>query len=302
MLVGAPFLIAIAALSLGAANYAVLCAHRSEEITVRASYAYAFKHFWRFVWLLFLQAVMAWVLPSLVIGTVMAVLLGVGAVLAKSAGSQAMGAVIVLLVLLMYILIIVTCVWMWLRYSLAFPASVAEDRPAWPSLKRSVGLSKGSRGRIFVMFLLVWVITMAVSLVFTVPIDVTLAFFFRKSLVPGQAPATLAIAIQVINLGVDFVVRTLVTPVYATALMLFYFDQRTRQEGYDIELLMAQAGWGDLPPAPEPESSLPAPLIPEAQSVEAASAEGFSPAPPIPAPPAPETPGENPSNPEVAGA
>jgi len=40
--------------------------------------------------------------------------------------------------------------------------------------------------------------------------------------------------------------------VYGIALVLFYYDQRIRMEGFDIEWMMQQAGMADaLPPAPQ---------------------------------------------------
>jgi uncharacterized membrane protein len=237
--VGIPFMIAVVAVSLGAANHAVLCAHRDQKITVRASYSFAFKHFWRFVWLLFLQGLFSFIIPGFVIGMVVSVLLVAAAIVGQLVGG-ALPVILSFLVVLLYISMVVVFVWMWLRYSLAFPSSVAEEKTAWDSMKRSVTLSKGSRGRIFVMFLLVWIVTVAVSLAMASPIDFGLGLFFRKSIGPGHQPTDLLIGIQIVNLCIDFVVRTLVTPIYATAIMLFYFDQRTRQEGYDIELLMAQ--------------------------------------------------------------
>ena len=41
---------------------------------------------------------------------------------------------------------------------------------------------------------------------------------------------------------VDFAVQILIAPVYAMALVLFYYDQRIRTEGYDIERMMEAAG------------------------------------------------------------
>ncbi len=35
--------------------------------------------------------------------------------------------------------------------------------------------------------------------------------------------------------------QTLITPIYITALVLFYYDQRIRTKSYDIEWMMAQA-------------------------------------------------------------
>jgi hypothetical protein len=39
-----------------------------------------------------------------------------------------------------------------------------------------------------------------------------------------------------------FVVNTLIGPIYATGLTLFYYDQRIRNEGFDIEWMMRSAG------------------------------------------------------------
>jgi hypothetical protein len=55
--------------------------------------------------------------------------------------------------------------------------------------------------------------------------------------------------------------------VYSIALMLFYYDQRIRHEGFDIEWMMQRAGLITVPANPP---SVPAPYPGE-----------FSPAPPV---------------------
>jgi hypothetical protein len=45
------------------------------------------------------------------------------------------------------------------------------------------------------------------------------------------------------------VVRALTKPVYGIALTLFYFDQRIRKEGFDIEWMMQKAGMVQASPA-----------------------------------------------------
>ena len=47
-----------------------------------------------------------------------------------------------------------------LRYSLAVPACVVEELPASSAIKRSISLSEDSRGRIFVLGLLVYAVRM----------------------------------------------------------------------------------------------------------------------------------------------
>jgi len=63
-----------------------------------------------------------------------------------------------------------------------------------------------------------------------------IAFAFKH---PGHALPMGLLAMQ--QLG-TFVVNTLIGPIYATGLTLFYYDQRIRKEGFDIEWMMQAAG------------------------------------------------------------
>jgi uncharacterized membrane protein len=138
-----------------------------------------------------------------------------------------------------------------LRYSLAVPASVVEDLKARKALRRSVDLTKGSRGRIFVLGLLIAVIQIGLVLV-------TQVFFIVMAFKQhGQLPAWVQVAQQVVG----FFTNSFIGPMYATGLTLFYYDQRVRKEGYDIEWMMQAAGLTAPAPAAEPESA-PAPQAP----------------------------------------
>jgi len=66
------------------------------------------------------------------------------------------------------------------------------------------------------------------------------------------ATVTLIVA-EILNFLINFALQTLITPVYITALVLFYYDQRIRTEGYDIEWMMAQAGLTSMQPLPGAE-------------------------------------------------
>ncbi len=54
---------------------------------------------------------------------------------------------------------------------------------------------------------------------------------------------------------VAFFTNTFVGPIYATGLTLFYYDQRVRNEGFDIEWMMKAAGWTAPTLPPETEAS-----------------------------------------------
>jgi hypothetical protein len=117
------------------------------------------------------------------------------------------------------------------------------------------------------MYLLVVILTVISYYALTAPVDIVLKFTVYKSMAGMALLTKPPILLQVVNLFISFLERSFVMPIYAIALLLFYNDQRTRQEGYDIELLMAQAGWSTLPPlAPiEPGLAPPAP----AESIQA---------------------------------
>jgi hypothetical protein len=121
---------------------------------------------------------------------------------------------------------------MGLRYALAVPACVVENLNARAALRRSIDLSKGSRGRIFVLGLLVGVIKIGLSLV------TQLFFFVAMFKRHGQVSPVLNSISQL----VAFVTNSFVGPIGAAGITLFYYDQRVRKEGYDIEWMMQAAG------------------------------------------------------------
>ncbi len=111
------------------------------------------------------------------------------------------------------------------------------------ALRRGVELSKGSRGRIFVLGLLVGAIKLGVVAISQVFFLVTA---FRHH---GQMGAGLTAASQVIG----FFTSIFLGPIYATGITLLYYDQRVRHEGYDIEWMMQTAGL-TLPPSVAPST------------------------------------------------
>jgi len=289
-LIGLPLILGVFSMALAALNYAAAQISRGQTTTMRASYGYAFRHFWRHVGVLFLQFLFAALVPYFVLAAIVIVGAIVAALATKSGAGTLVGQLLAIGMVLLVIAMGVICVLIWLRLSLAYPVCIAEEQKAWPSLKRSNVLTKGTRGRVFVMFLLVMVLSIAATLLLAIPMDIVIGLFTRKSIVGQAPPAQFLIPMEVASLAAGFLVRAFVMPIYSTALMLFYFDQRTRLEGYDIEQLMAQAGWSDLEPAPQNFAG-PAP----GQGELATTA--IDPASPAPANPAPANP-----NPEGASA
>ena len=128
-----------------------------------------------------------------------------------------------------------------LRYALAVPACIVENLKARQAIRRSIELSKGARGSIFVLCLLVGFIALALIL-FTQGFFIVYGFKHHH-----QIPVGLRILQQMIG----FFTNTFVAPILATGITLFYYDQRVRKEGYDIEWMMQAAGLA----APEPQQN-----------------------------------------------
>jgi hypothetical protein len=136
-----------------------------------------------------------------------------------------------------------------LGYSISLPVCVLEKKPAWESLKRGWSLGKGTRWRIFVMFLLVIALSMIASTVSYLAF--TIVALVAASIGHGAQYATVAaVAGAVLQAIVSLGAQIVLQPVSWIALVLFYYDQRIRGEGYDIERLMERAGMTQPPPAP----------------------------------------------------
>jgi len=248
ILIGVPILLGISAVSFSALNFAAIGANRGEAATIRSSYARSFRLFWRFAGIISLQVLLAAVAPG--IAAAILVFLGaiVTALVSRSGGGPALAIVLGLFMFLLVVAAFVVCVWIWLRFCLAFTASAVEEKKPWPSMQRSAQLTKGTRGRIFVMYLLVFILTIVAYYALVLPVDIILKLTVFKSLAPLALLTKPPIVLQIINLVISCLERAFTLPVYAIALVLFYNDQRTRMEGYDIEQLMEQAGWSTLQP------------------------------------------------------
>ena len=250
-LVAFPVVVGASVLEQAALTLAAVTAHMGAKFKVREVIKSVWPRFWRYVWLLVLQGL-------LVAGAPMAIA-GIIAIMLSAAGWNS--ATTGVLVFLIFAAAVVYAIWAYLRYSLAMPVCVVEDRTGSQSIDRASTLSKGTRGRIFVMFLLV----AAISIVITLMVDMIVLIGMAIFTAMGASKTGIIVLVggQILNFAANFILQTLIAPVSVIALVLFYYDQRVRNEGFDIELLMEQAGMTALPanPKAEPEPATPAPAI-----------------------------------------
>jgi uncharacterized membrane protein len=291
-----PLIFIFAGAAVAANNRAVAWINLGQPATIRGAYRGILPRLGRYLWLMTMVAFFIY-LPFVVIFTGYFIFLfayvrpkGLFAPGGGNANPQAT-AVLVIVTLAFFLLsmaALVYAIFMALRYSLAIPASVIEDLKARTAIKRSIELTKGSRGRIFILLLLILVIELGLT-------TITQIFFIAAAFSAVRRHATVPVWMQIAQQVVGFVTNSFIGPMYATGLTLFYYDQRVRKEGFDIEWMMEAAGMNA--PAPPPESTSEAPpaaVPPEAEFNEppATSAPGSeSPAAPSLPPDDPAAPG-----------
>ena len=248
-----PLMFVFAGAAVAANNRAVSWVRSGETATIRAAYASILPRLGRYLWLMTIAAFVIYLPFVIIYGGYFALLFlyvrPKGLLSHPGPNPDPQAAIIfglaTLVFLVLVLLALVYAVLMALRYSLALPASVLEDLKARQALRRSIDLSKGSRGRIFVLGLLIIVIQLGL-------VGITQVFFivavFKQH---GQLSAWLRALQQIVG----FFTNSFIGPMYATGLTVFYYDQRVRKEGYDIERMMQAAGLTVPSPSSEPAPS-----------------------------------------------
>jgi hypothetical protein len=136
--------------------------------------------------------------------------------------------------------------WVGSSLSLTFPVAALEGMKGFRALRRSWKLSRGARMRIAFTWLAVaiasWAITVGVLFLLRIGVvtlvRATHSHFIGYILFP--------VAYRISNTMLDAVFG----PIYPIAITLFYYDQRIRHEGYDIQRMMDAAGLNSPPDIP----------------------------------------------------
>jgi hypothetical protein len=134
-----------------------------------------------------------------------------------------------------FLLLIVPGILLTLRYSLTIPVAVLEEKGVSGSLSRSATLTKGHRGRILLVYLLLGVLLIITSMLWPF-LTMLVAGIFSSAVRTGQTPAWTQVVLQFGN----FVSQSLVGPIMTIALTLVYYDERVRKEAFDLEHMMQQ--------------------------------------------------------------
>jgi hypothetical protein len=238
VLIAVPIYIAAAVFSYAGLMQAAASTHRGEKITIRGALNSVRRWFWRYLWFIILQSLFVAFVPAAIAGgTVVALFYGEHI----TGGNLATAPIFGVLIFVVVFAAIAAVIWLGLGYSLGLPVCVLEEKSAWQSLQRAWKLSQGTRGRIFVMILLVIALAIAASLLAAIPTLIIVAVI--TAIGNGAAYSTTAIvAAEIVRVVGDFVSQVLLAPISSISIVLFYYDQRVRKEGFDIEWMMQQAG------------------------------------------------------------
>jgi hypothetical protein len=232
--------------ALGATTLALSDLYFGHATTIRGAYQRVRRRFWGLMDVVFSVALRFFGLLILFIfGS--AILLGMAAATIGRA-SPALSLIIGLVFFLLLIVGTVLAVWVVLRYGVAIPALLLEDLKARQALKRSVLLTRGYRGRLFLTSLLMSFVTYVVVLILRGPFWIAAALLAGKT---GQIPNWVS-SLSVVAAGVG---AALSGPLLMIGLTLLYYDVRVRREAFDLQVMMAALEPSG--PAPSPGTSGP---------------------------------------------
>jgi hypothetical protein len=237
------------ALAGGATVVGVSKLHLGQGVTIGEAYKKIFARFWRIVGVIVLIGLI--VFGSLFVGEVVAIIVitfsaGSAAIFARgSTGLAGIGVVVaVIWAIAVFVGAILAALFFYSKLALAIPACILEELPVGVALRRSWYLTKGSVGRIMLVNLLTWVLSVVLGLALTVPGQVLAATLPSKAQLLG-------LVLQ--HLG-GFIAGVVAGPIATTAIALIYYDQRVRKEAFDLQHMMEQMGQQAVPP---PQAAAP---------------------------------------------
>jgi hypothetical protein len=145
-------------------------------------------------------------------------------------------------------------IWLGVKWSMAFPAIVAEQAGPFEAMGRSWKLTRKHWWRTFATLLVLVII--AFVLYFAIGYGLSAA-------VVAVAPEIGTVAYAIVNTLLTLISLAIVYPLVAAVLIVVYYDLRVRSEGFDLELLARGVGADasqfsrapELPGPPSPGST-----------------------------------------------
>jgi hypothetical protein len=155
------------------------------------------------------------------------------------------------------VLLLVPGIFLAVKWSMTFPAIVAERAGPFAALRRSWELTRGHWWRTFGTLLVVVLISFVLSIAILVG--------FGAAVATSDSISELAFA--VLLTAVTIIVLAILYPLTAAVVTVLYYDLRVRNEGFDLQLLARGVGadaarFESAPERPGPTTPGPSPSTP----------------------------------------
>jgi hypothetical protein len=218
--------ICVYGISIAATTWCIASIYQGKKATMKEGFDFAFRKWFHYILLVIAQTFSVVWLPGIVFGVGLAGMF----YLIPGMRGRAQPLLATSVILLGAMLMALWCLIRFLGVSLAIPACVVEDLKIVASIRRSKELLVSRKGRIFLLFLFL----IALEMVF-------FALLIPLTALTIHSGPTWHLVVTLASLGITFLYGVLVSPIAAVGLCLFYFDERVRREGFDIEFLMRKS-------------------------------------------------------------
>jgi len=159
----------------------------------------------------------------------------------RDAYSRAKGSILTVIAILVmsglatlvgFLLLIIPGIYLACRLAISVPVAIVEKESPVASMERSMELTKGYAGQMFLLLLLVGVLGWVVGMLFQFPA----MFFTFTAVMAKQQPS---IGVTAYTYVAEFVSQVLVGPIGTISASLMYYNLRVRKEGFDIQHLLS---------------------------------------------------------------
>jgi hypothetical protein len=232
--------LSVYSIAVAAAVSAVSDVYLGRSSTVHGAYGRIQGKFWRLIGVVLNILLRVMGLGVLVFGVGIGAIAGVGFL--GTRGNPGLAAILVLLLFFAYMAGLAFCVYFALRYAVSVPALMLENLGVLDSIRRSVFLTRGRRGHIFLTLLVAAVIAYVGVAVFQLPFLLVMMMAAMK----GHWPPWLAFASAVSGA----IGGALTGPISMIAIVLLYYDARIRKEAFDLQFMMMSIDNPRAVPAP----------------------------------------------------
>lgn len=207
-------------LALGAATTVVADIYAGREVGIGSAYGKARGHIGR----LLLLAVL-WMLVIVAPGVLV---IGVGTGLAAAWRSPVLVAFVMIFGMIGFFIVSVL---LFLRYAVSAPTLMLERVSAWGAMRRSVALTRGFLGRVFLVFLVAALMAYTAIMLLQLP-------FNLASAIAGKTTNT-GFWLDLVGAVAGTIGHTLTAPVLVIGVGVLYYDFRVRKEALDLQVMLS---------------------------------------------------------------